>query len=138
MAFETTVTVRYAETDRMGIAHHSIYPVWLEEARTQWMASTGIPYSKMEEAGVMLPLTSLTCHYLGSCTYEDVLTIITYIRSMSAARISFGYEILKDGQKITKAVTDHAWVDAKTFRPISLKKRFPSIYRMLETVKDAE
>ena len=44
MTFQTTVIVRYAETDRMGIAHHSIYPIWLEEARTQWMASTGMPY----------------------------------------------------------------------------------------------
>lgn len=138
MTFQTTVIVRYAETDRMGIAHHSIYPIWLEEARTQWMASTGMPYSKMEKAGVMLPLTGLTCRYLGSCTYEDVLTIVVRILSMSAARISFDYEILKDVQTITKAITYHAWIDAKTFRPISLKKRYPYIYQMLETLKDEE
>ena len=34
--FETKITVRYAETDQMGVAHHSVYAVWYEVARTEF------------------------------------------------------------------------------------------------------
>ncbi len=138
MKFKTEITARYAETDRMGIVHHAVYPIWLEEARSQWMASTGISYSEIEKMGVMLPVTSLSCRYFASCTYEDVLTILVRIDSISAARISFYYEIFKNEQKILSATTEHAWVDANTFRPISVKKRLPNIYEILEKAKSAD
>lgn len=136
MTFRTEIVARYAETDRMGIVHHAVYPIWLEEARSQWMASTGISYSEIEKLGVMLPVTSLSCQYFSSCTYEDVLTILVRIDSMSAARISFYYEIFKNEQKILSATTEHGWVDAKTFRPISFKKRLPNVYEILEKAKN--
>lgn len=39
MAFvsETHLTVRYAETDMMGIVHHSRYYPWFEVARTDFI-----------------------------------------------------------------------------------------------------
>lgn len=87
MTFKSKITVRYAEADRMGIVHHAVYPIWLEEARSKCMASTGISYSEIEKMGVMLPVNSLRCRYFASCTYEDILTILVRIDSMSAARI---------------------------------------------------
>ena len=37
MGHISTVEVRYAETDQMGIAHHSNYAVWFEVARTDFI-----------------------------------------------------------------------------------------------------
>ena len=48
------ITVRYAETDKMGIAHHSNYPVWFEVGRTDFIKMFGSTYSDMEKAGLML------------------------------------------------------------------------------------
>ena len=45
---ESAVTVRYAETDQMGVAHHSVYPVWFEVARTDWIKALGTTYSQLE------------------------------------------------------------------------------------------
>ncbi len=45
MHSKTYITVRYAETDRMGIAHHSNYPVWYEVGRTDFVKMFGFTYS---------------------------------------------------------------------------------------------
>ena len=41
----TSVIVRYAETDQMGIVHHSVYPIWYEVARTDFCKKAGLSYS---------------------------------------------------------------------------------------------
>jgi acyl-CoA thioester hydrolase len=53
---ETEFVVRYAETDRMGIVHHSNYPIWFEMGRTEYIKEAGISYSEIEARGSMLPL----------------------------------------------------------------------------------
>ena len=59
----TKLTVRYAETDQMGVVHHAVYPVWFEMARTDYIKALGMSYAKMEEDGVMLPVAGITCKY---------------------------------------------------------------------------
>ena len=63
MHSKSYITVRYAETDRMGVAHHANYPVWYEIGRTDFIKLFDTTYTEMEEAGVMTPLLNLTCHY---------------------------------------------------------------------------
>jgi acyl-CoA thioesterase FadM len=36
MSFELELTVRFAETDAQGIAHHAAYLVWFETARIEY------------------------------------------------------------------------------------------------------
>ena len=49
MITETNLTVRYAETDQMGIVHHSVYPIWFESARTDFLKQAGIVLSRHGE-----------------------------------------------------------------------------------------
>ncbi len=49
MISKSIVNVRYAETDKMGIVHHSVYPIWFELARTDLSKLAGFSYAKMEE-----------------------------------------------------------------------------------------
>ncbi len=46
---ETTIRVRYAETDRMGVVYHANYLVWFEIGRTEFCRSRGFNYKDMEE-----------------------------------------------------------------------------------------
>ena len=58
--FETKITVRYAETDQMGIVHHSVYAVWYEVARIDFCKAAGLPYKEMEKASqAELPLNTM-------------------------------------------------------------------------------
>ncbi len=71
----TEVTVRYAETDCMGVVHHAVYPVWFEIARTDYIKAAGMSYAEMEKRGVMLPVTGISCRYRLPARYDDTLLI---------------------------------------------------------------
>ena len=127
---QTTIQVRYAETDQMGIAHHSNYAVWFEQARTELTAGIGMHYRDLEAMGLMLPLTDLSCHYRLPALYEDTLVIQTGITFLSDARVTFGYRVMKGETVICTGETRHAFV-GRDMRPVNLKKRFPEVFRAL-------
>jgi len=129
MISETRITVRYAETDQMGIVHHSVYPIWYEAARTDTIKKIGITYSALERNGIMTPLVELNCRYISPAQYEEVLVIKVEISKLTPARIVFNYEVCKEGQDkpINTGSTVHAWV-GKDLRPINLKRQFPDIF----------
>src|SRR4026209_583400 len=52
--------VRYAETDRMGVAYHSNFLIWFEIGRTTYMREVGYAYRELEAAGYFMP--ALTFH----------------------------------------------------------------------------
>lgn len=136
MHSKSYITVRYAETDRMGIAHHSNYPIWYEVGRTDFIKLFGTSYSEMEAAGVMTPLINLTCHFGLPAKYEDRLIVRTWCIHMTAARIEFAYSVKKicgDGSEVELGygTTEHAVVDAKTFKPCNIKKRLPDLYKKM-------
>ncbi len=136
MHSRTKITVRYAETDCMGIAHHSNFPVWYEVGRTDFIKLFGTTYSEMEKAGVMTPLRNLNCHFKLPAKYEDELIIRTWCTAISAARIEFSYTVKRiepDGNEteLGYGSTEHGFVDSKTFRPCSIRKRLPKLYEKI-------
>ncbi|EPR09163.1 acyl-CoA thioesterase [Ruminiclostridium papyrosolvens] len=131
---DVPLTVRYAETDRMGIVHHSNYPVWFEVGRTEFIKQSGISYSRVESLGIMLPLLELHCKYINSSTYEDNIIVRTSIKSYSKARLNFKYEVFKSDNMenpITTGETSHVWTTCD-LKPINLQKHFPELYEIIE------
>lgn len=136
MHSKSYITVRYAETDKMGIAHHSNYPVWYEIGRTDYIKMFGTTYSAMEKAGVMMPLLNLTCHFGKPALYEDNLIVRTWCIQITAARVEFAYSVKRvnpDGteEELGYGTTEHGVVDSKTFKPCSIKKRMPGLYEKM-------
>jgi acyl-CoA thioester hydrolase len=130
---ETELTVRYAETDRMGIVHHSRYAVWFEVGRTEFLRQLGSSYRALEESGINMPLASLGCEFKGTCTYEDRIAIRTRIEALTVARVRFRYDVFKKGEDkpICVGMTELGFTD-RTLRPINLKKIRPEIYELME------
>lgn len=131
MKCESTIVARYAETDQMGIVHHSVYPIWFEVGRTDFIKLMGITYSQLEESGIMMPLASLECKYIIPIKYEDEVTIETAICNLKAAKIEFCYRVIRNGEVCAEGSTVHAFVSSKTFRPINMKKINLSLYEKL-------
>jgi acyl-CoA thioester hydrolase len=130
---DTPLTVRYAETDRMGIVHHSRYAVWFEVGRTEFIKQTGISYSNIEAKGIMLPLIELKCKFLNSCTYEDKIIVRTSIKSYTKTRLDFYYEVFKEDdmrKPITTGETLHVWTNT-ALKPINLQKHDPELYDII-------
>ena len=134
MASYSEITVRYAETDCMGVVHHSVYPVWFEVARTDYIKNIGMSYSDMEKNGVMLPVTGITCRYHLPARYDDTLVVEAKVSRFTQARIEFSYTVTKkdSGEVLCEGTSSHGFVDAHSFRPISFKKAMPEMFQKME------
>lgn len=134
MANTTKLVVRYVETDQMGVVHHSMYPIWFEIARTDYIKAAGMSYSEMEKHGVMLPVTGISCRYKLPAKYDDTLCITAKITRFSPARIEFMYEVRREGEDtiLATGTSAHGFVDSKTFRPLNFKKAMPDFYAVME------
>lgn len=138
MKTETKIVARYAETDQMGIVHHSVYPVWYEVARTEFIKHAGMSYSEMEAMGIMLPLLECHCKYKLPAHYEDELTIRTSISQLTPVKIEFLYEVFReDGKCINIGHTLHAWTNCQ-LHPIRLNRSFPEVYGLVSKLFDEE
>ncbi|MGY3795453.1 acyl-CoA thioesterase [uncultured Aquimarina sp.] len=116
---ETSLKVRYSETDQMGVVHHGNYAQYLELARIDWLSRLGISYKNMEENGVMLPVFTLDFKFKKSAFFDDELTVKTFLKKIPTARIVFDYEIYNQNQDLlTIASSTLVFVDTKTRKPI--------------------
>jgi len=120
----STVRVRYAETDKMGVVYYANYLVWFEIGRTDWLRDTGWTYSAMEHEGLALPVIEAHCEYKAGARYDDEIEIRTRARLVSAVRIAFDYEAVRtaDGQIVATGYTVHATVN-RSGRPTRLPAR---------------
>jgi acyl-CoA thioester hydrolase len=110
---ETRLRVRYSETDRMGIVYHGNYIVWFEIGRTEYCRAAGMPYRRMEDAGVLILVTSVACTFRRSARYDDPMTVRTRMTELTARGCAFRYEILgTDGTLHAEGETRHVFADA--------------------------
>lgn len=110
---ETTFRVRYAETDAMGIVHHSRYVVYLEEGRSDYARQRGTPYSLFEAEGHLLMVVEVSLRYSQPARYEQLITVRTWLADMQSRGLTFAYEIV-DATAYTLLVsgqTRHICVD---------------------------
>lgn len=110
---ETTFYVRYAETDAMGIVHHSNYLVYFEEGRSAYARQRGNPYSNFEREGHLLVVAEATLRYSQPARYEQRLTVRTWLEAMKSRGLTFAYEIVDadTGAVLVTGQTKHICLD---------------------------
>lgn len=113
------VTVRYAETDMMGVVYHGNYLPWFEIGRTTLLKEIGLPYRGLEAAGFRLPVLEVSARYLRPAVYDDTLTIITTLKEKPILRIHLTYEVWRGSELLATGETVHAFIDlqGKPVRP---------------------
>ncbi|ACQ53999.1 thioesterase family protein [Clostridium botulinum] len=129
----TETTVRYVETDQMGVVHHSNYYPWFEMGRTEFTKATGMKYTDIENIGVMMPLTESYCKYIKPAKYEDEIIIETSIEKLTPVKIIFSYKVIKkeNNELLAKGNTTQAFVDKNTFRVMNLKQYNEELWNKL-------
>jgi acyl-CoA thioester hydrolase len=108
---EITIRVRYAETDRMGLLHHSNYLVYFEQGRTELLRQQGLAYKDLEDQGYLLVLTKVQVRYRRPARYDDVLTLRTIVARTSMVKIEHRYEMLRDGELLAEGETTLGCID---------------------------
>lgn len=123
MEFTYERTINYYETDKMGVVHHSNYIRYMEEARCAWMNNMGLPFSKLEENGITIPVLAANCEYKYHVTFGDTIIIKLITTEYTGVRMTVKYEIInkKTGQIVLLGETKHCFTN-KELKPINLKK----------------
>lgn len=116
---QSAIHVRYAETDMMGVVHHSNYPVWFEVGRTELMHALGLPYREVEARGYFLMLSGLSVEYRRAARYDDHLTVTTGLRVLRSRTLSFGYRVTRGEELLATGETRHIATD-RQYRPARL------------------
>lgn len=115
---ETSLRVRYAETDRMGYVYYGNYAQYFEVGRVEALRQLGTTYKALEERGILLPVLDYGIRFLKPAFYDDLLTIKTTIRELPQARIRFSYEVYNEaGIKLNEGETTLVFIDQKSNKP---------------------
>ena len=118
MPHEHRLKVRYGETDQMGVVHHANHLLYLEEARTEYLARLGCSYGELEATGIGLPVRHVDLRYRGPAFYEDELTVWCAVVSIRAASITFAVRIARaNGDPVAEGSIELACVALADRRP---------------------
>ena len=126
--------VQYYETDKMGIVHHSNYIRWMEEARIDFLGQIGWNYKKLEDMGVISPVTAVDCKYKVSTYFDDVITIGVWIEEFKGVKLKIAYEMKRDDVVVCEARSEHCFLDAEG-NIIRLRKEHPEFYETLTNLQ---
>ena len=91
---ETSLRVRYAETDQMGYAHHGNYIIYYEFGRVEALRSLGMSYKEVEDSGIMMPVIDSGSKYIKPALYDDLIRIQINVLELPTVRMKFEYKLL--------------------------------------------
>jgi acyl-CoA thioester hydrolase len=122
---ETTLRVRYAETDQMAVVYNSNYLIWFEVGRVELLRQLGFSYLEMEQDGMNLPVVEVRCRYKHPARYDDEITIRTWITQMRTSLLRFQYELVRksDGRLLAEGESVHV-VAGRDFKRTHLTEKY--------------
>ncbi len=129
--FETTLRVRYVETDQMGVVYHSNFLIWFEVGRVEAMRELGFDYKDMErEDGCFIAVVDARCRYKSPAYYDEQILVRTKLANVRGSLIHFHYDIVRarDGTLLAEGETMHIVTDRNM-----QKREMPDKYRAAMT-----
>ena len=122
--------VRYYETDKMGITHHSNYIKFMEEARIEWMNRIGWSYKKCEDLGLISPVLAVSCNYKNNTTFDDNINIKVTLKKYNGLKLTVKYEMMVNEKIVATGETEHCFLN-KNGIPLRIKKEYPKLDEIL-------
>ncbi len=121
--------VKYYETDKMAIVHHSNYIRWFEEARIDYFGKIGTPYAQMEAEGLTAPVLSVSAEYKSMTRFGENVYVLLKLEECSGVRFGFSYRIIDSVSGMLRATgsSRHCFID-ENGKPINFKKKAPAYF----------
>lgn len=138
----TEVRVRYADTDQMRIVHHARFLEYFEIGRSALIRSLGLPYSELENRGILLPVIEIFAKYKKPALYDDLLSVVAKVFELPKATLQIDYEIYKNAESdiIAEGYTIHSFLDSLTKKPVRPPRYFMEVLekRMNESINSSD
>ena len=119
--------VAYYETDAMGIVHHSNYVRYFEDARVDWMRTSGLINFHVPDGDFVFAVLELTCHFQRPLKFNDLFTV-SVMAKLDGVRIRLSYEITNDDHEIASGTTVIVPLDSQ-FKPARLPAAARAIFK---------
>lgn len=150
--FHHAFRVRYQETDQMGVVYHANYLNWFELGRTELIRQLGIPYTEIEQSGLLLPVVHAEIDFRKPAKYDDIVSVYTRVKSYTRIRLEMscqvhrrvekdmklvedhnhmGTDLEPSGELLVSGLTRHVWVN-RNFKTVRLDQEFPVLYKLIE------
>lgn len=114
-------TIRYAETDQMGVVHHSNYLLYFEEARLDWLDTLNTPYIEMEKNGIISPVVEVNLKYHNPLFFGDSYCIEIQVVKIPKVTLELTYKVFNQRNRIIcTGYTKLAFLSAETKKPIAV------------------
>ena len=132
--------VQYYETDQMQIVHHANYIKWFEEARMHLLDKIDFGYDKMEEAGLLVPVLSVSAEYRSMTRFGETVAISAKIKELTGVKLILSYEITdrETGKLRCTGESKHTFLDKETYRPISIEKHNEEIFALFKDMQEKQ
>jgi acyl-CoA thioester hydrolase len=107
------IVVRFAETDSMGVVHHSAYIIWFEAGRVAWMAAAKMPYTEIAASGHHFAVTGIQVEYRAAARFGDTVRVTTRLHILRSRQVAFAYEARNAGNDalLATGISEHICVD---------------------------
>lgn len=121
MVSETTLRVRYAETDAMGVVYYANYLTYFEVGRVEFLRQNGLPIADVDRK-LRMPVVEASVRYLRPARLDDLLRVRSWIGERKRASFLFRYEIrhAETSELIATGETRHACWHPETERMIAI------------------
>tara|TARA_X000000368_G_scaffold35064_1_gene25675 strand:- start:576 stop:968 length:393 start_codon:yes stop_codon:yes gene_type:complete len=123
------IKVRYNETDQMGIVHHSNYLKFFELARIEWLDKLNMPYQKIEDNNIILPVVNCELKFIKPLIFGDTFFIEVFCSKKPTSTIEFSYKIFNDNNELTtEGKTTLAFLDSLKRKPLRCPKIISDLF----------
>src|SRR5438874_13621656 len=112
--FTTEVDVRFAETDAQGIAHNSVYLVWFELARVEYLARFAGGYQALRDQGLEALVLEAHVRYLVPARFADTVRIHASCGDVRGARFRYVFLVERVGERIGGGAARPVIVDVRS------------------------
>ena len=122
----------------MGITHHSNYIRWMEEARVAFLEELGWGYEKLEDMGIVSPVTQAACEFKKPTTFSDVVEITVEVREYRGVRLLLSYRMVNERTKelVAEGTSGHCFLNREG-QVMILKKEHPEFDKILKELAQA-
>lgn len=116
---DTTIRVRYAETDAQGVVYHANYLVYFEVGRGAYLRAMGLDYNQMEASGYFVVVVEANTRYVAPARYDDELVVATTLSELKTRSLIYTYVVRRGEVVVAEGRTAHVCV-GRDGRPVAM------------------
>lgn len=118
----TTQKIRYSDCDPQGIVFNGNYPRYWDDALTDWFEDAGFAGQGLGDTGLDVVAARLEIDFKKAATLGDTLETSIEVEGFGKTSMTVGLTTrrLSDGEIVTVGKEVIVFVDAETFRPVTV------------------